>query len=274
MTTTPKRMNEVDGPFGLTVKTILSFSVIDRLYINIPYYYELRSKSGLVLIPDKLIQLSIEYNGRLRILRCKDYGPSTKLLPTLLLSNEDLPLDSMLITFDDDRIYTINAVNALISNAKIHPNTVITIAAWPINILSSDGKRGIAGGPNFRSKLDLNKVGIQYRKTGYVDLILGFFGVLYRKNMFYPYPKEIFDYNSSNDFKTYCSWVDDIWISGYLEYKQIPRWVVGKVPDSNADITKLSNVNALSLDEGESVKQNRDNVYCAEAMRKKYGVWK
>jgi hypothetical protein len=62
--------------------------------------------------------------------------------------------------------------------------------------------------------------------------------------------------------------------SGHLERLNVPRYVIGKVANSRADITPLSNVAALSLDQGESVKQNYDNVFCAEGLKNVFGIWK
>ena len=81
-------------------------ATIDRLYLNIPWAYGIRKKSENVVIPDALLSFMENSNGRLRILRSIDYGPATKLLPTLLLPDDELPQNSIIITFDDDRIYT------------------------------------------------------------------------------------------------------------------------------------------------------------------------
>jgi hypothetical protein len=275
MTTTPKRLKEISGPFGQTLKNLLSFAQLDRLYLNVPWQYGVRQKSENVTLSNELLQMIESSRGKLRILRSVDYGPATKLLPTLLLPDSELPPNSMIITFDDDRIYTANAVKALVEHGVRRPDTVITIAAWPISILSANGKRGKRGGPNFQSRIPRGQEGVQYAKTGLVDLILGFYGVLYRKR-FFTKPTldlELFNYAAKEEFSKYCAWVDDIWFSGHLERLKIPKYTIGNVRDTRAGITSLSNVNALSLDQGESVKQNHDNVLCAEAMRNMYGIW-
>jgi hypothetical protein len=102
---------------------------------------------------------------------------------------------------------------------------VISIAAWPISILSSSGKRGMKNGPNFNSKL-IYVQGSQFTKAGPVDLILGFFGVLYRKKFFlsnidienknFVPDNLVFNYTKRPEFLKYCAWVDDIWLSGHL----------------------------------------------------------
>ena len=133
------------------------------------------------------------------------------------------------------------------------PNTVITVAAWPISILSSNGKRGKQGGPNFYSTLPSGKEGIQYLKSGPIDLILGFYGVAYRKHFFYKslqIDPLLFSYAKRPEFATHCTYVDDIWFSGHLERLRVPRYVIGKVDDSKAGVTPLTNVDALSLDQG------------------------
>ena len=130
---------------------------------------------------------------------------------------------------------------------------MITVAAWPISILSSNGKRGKQGGPNFHTTIPPGKEGIQYQKAGPTDLILGFYGVAYRKHFFYKslqIDPLLFSYTKRPEFTTHCTYVDDIWLSGHLERLHIPRHVIGKVEDSKAGVTPLTNVDALSLDQG------------------------
>jgi len=275
MTTTPWRLESINTDLGTTINTLLSFQRIDRLYLNIPWKYGLRSESVTnVSIPDKLLEMVNASTGRLRVQRTLDYGPSTKLLPLLLLRDDELPPDTIIITFDDDRIYTQDAVDVLYREAMEKPSMVIAIAAWGVGILSSNGRRGRPGGPNFHSHIPHSRHGVQYVKAGLVDIICGFFGVAYRKRFFtQPFSSDIFNYTAHPSFLQHCAWVDDIWFSGHLERLNIPRHVVGKVPNTKAEPSGLSNTKALSLDKGESVKQNFDNVECADAMRKVYGVW-
>ena len=287
MSTTPVRLKEINGALGLTLSRLLSFSILDKIYLNIPWEYSLRTKHEKVKLSLDLLAFVDKANGRLVILRCHDYGPSTKLLPLLLLSDSELPPESTIITFDDDRLYQETAVKALIDESIIRPGSVITIAAWPIGILSSTGKRGRPGGPDFSSRIKQGSEGVQYKKAGQVDLVLGFFGVLYKKMYFYTKKesttkgisilgpdKLLFDYSTRADFSNHCTWVDDIWFSGHLERLNITKYAVGKKDDTAADITKLSHMSGLSvLREDQTAKQNDDNVICAEAMRKEFGIW-
>lgn len=105
MTTTPKRLKEIKGPFGETLKTLLNHEILNKIYLNIPWVYDIRNKSENITLSVDLLKFVSNSKGRLVVLRCIDYGPSTKLLPLLSLSNHELPLDTMIITFDDDRLY-------------------------------------------------------------------------------------------------------------------------------------------------------------------------
>jgi hypothetical protein len=247
MTTTPKRLDTINGPFGETLKKLLSYRLLNKMYLNIPWVYNIRKKSENITLSIDLLKFVENSKGRLVILRCLDYGPSTKLLPLLHLSNEELPLDAMIITFDDDRLYRSTAIQALVESAVKYPDSVITIAAWPINILSSNGKRGMKNGPNFNTKLISGSEGTQYSKSGPVDLILGFFGVLYRKKFFseknidiekdkekndFVVDISLFNYSKRPEFLRYCAWVDDIWFSGHLERLNVGRYVIGKKDDT------------------------------------------
>ena len=273
LTTTLSRMQTVNGSFGLCLKNLIGMELLDRIYVNVPWAYGVRRKEDNFSIPNELITLSESSSGKLRILRCDDYGPSTKLLPILRLPPSEIPPSTMIITFDDDRLYTIDAIRALVEFGRKFPTYAITIAAWPISILSAHGKRGKPGGPIFSSSITSHRAGIQYVREGPVDLVLGFYGVLYRASFFQNY-SDIFNYTRNPVFVTSCAWVDDIWFSGHLERLRITKYTIGNVEKTRSGITDLSNVEALSLDHGESVKQNHDNVLCAQALRHEYGVWR
>ena len=276
ITSTPKRLREINGALGDTLKRLLSFKSLDMIYLNIPWSYGMRKRDENYKLSSDMETFLAMADGRLTILRCRDYGPSTKLLPLLLLSEAELSVNATIITFDDDRLYEESAIQALVDESRENPDASVAIAAWPIDILSSNGRRGKVGGPDFKSRIPEKNHGIQYIKRGPTDLVLGFFGVLYKKRFFSNGTSpdaHLFSYSVRPEFLTHCAWVDDIWFSGHLERLNISKLVVGKKAGTSADPTKLSNVDALSLEKGESVKQNHDNVLCAEAMRKEYGIW-
>lgn len=322
MTTTPVRLKEIEGDLGHCLRLLLAMPRLDRLYLNVPWSYELRGASisdtksssaahaagpgTNITLPAALLSLAKGSQGRLHIIRCKDYGPATKLLPTLLQSNHNVPPDSILITFDDDRLYTAAAVDTLVNNSLARPDTAISIAAWSVSILSSTGRRGFPRGPDFYTAVPPQLEGLQYVKEGRVDLINGFYGVAYRKNMFFEQERvldhgrshsrsqshghgrawewergggvvirDLFNYSASPALEKHCKMVDDIWFSGHLERLGVPRIVVGRTTlEIRAHPSGLSNMGVLSL-EGvrESARQNEDNVRCAKAMRDIWGIW-
>lgn len=273
LTTSAARLFATSDGLTKCLLNLLSLTALHRIYLNIPWSYGIRQKTKAIDVPERLVALANRTNGRLRILRCEDYGPATKLLPLLNLPVDELPMDSILITFDDDRMYTVNGVESLVRHSLAKPDTAITIAAWSISILSAHGIRGKRNGPTFHSQIRPPKVeGQQFKTAGYVDLVLGFYGVAYRK-YFFANHSELFDYGAHPHFSANCAWVDDIWFSGHLERLGIPKFTIGNVEDSRADITDLNHVGALSKDHGESVKQNHDNVICAESMREVWGIW-
>ena len=130
LTTVPWRMSQT-SEIKQTIDSLLAIQKIDRIYINIPWTYGVRTKSATnVSVPDLLLAYNKDTNGRVRVNRCDDYGPATKLLPLLLLADDELPTGAAIIAFDDDRIYTQGAVDALLAEASRHPSDVIAIAAW------------------------------------------------------------------------------------------------------------------------------------------------
>lgn len=295
MTTTPVRLKEIEGDLGRCLQQLLAMPRLDRLYLNVPWSYELRGAKisdtrnmsafaagpgPNITLPAALLSLAKSSQGRLRIRRCKDYGPATKLLPTLLQPNYNVPSNSILITFDDDRLYTAAAIDTLVNNSLARPDTAISIAAWSVSILSSRGRRGLPHGPDFFSVVPPQMEGMQYVKEGRVDLINGFYGVAYRKSMFlergsHVWRRELFNYSANPAFEKHCKMVDDIWFSGHLERLGVPRVVVGpSTLDIRAHPSALSNMGGLSLEGAkESERQNEDNVRCAKAMRDMWGIW-
>jgi len=91
MTTVPSRINDCKE----TLISILDSSrKVDEICINIPYK---TSKGEKYKIPKWLEKLK-----NVKIYRvCKDFGPSTKLLPTLKREEKD----TIIIVIDDDVIY-------------------------------------------------------------------------------------------------------------------------------------------------------------------------
>lgn len=190
MTTTPVRLKHLPQ----TVASILSQTLLPTcVQINVPHvcerypedtYDEDELRAVTKLFANSLVML--------RIVRCKDYGPITKLVPTL----QDCTTDYIL-TIDDDIVYPEQMIEHLYMAAN---DSVAT---------------GISGFVIDRKTAKLLPVN---RQT-YVHVLEGYAGVLYPARAFAQRAKgmtfmEYIDITSEKDKN--CRFSDDIIISNWL----------------------------------------------------------
>ena len=115
LTTTPYRIDTIkpvlDAIFRQSIKPT-------RVYVNVPYIFKRENRE--YVIPEWL-----KSYPNIIINRTKDYGPGTKLIATL--EKEDEP-NTVIITFDDDKIYPKHVVRDLVNQYLSDPssNKVIT----------------------------------------------------------------------------------------------------------------------------------------------------
>lgn len=111
ITTTPDKISKIKP----VLNSILDQTVkIDQIALNIPYSY-----NGVDY------QIPEEFKKFVSIYRCgMDYGPGTKLIPTLLREDE---CGTIIITLDDDQIYGKDFIEKLIYESKKNPNNAIYI---------------------------------------------------------------------------------------------------------------------------------------------------
>ena len=112
LTTTPKRIAHV----RTVIDSLLAQSKkADTIILNIPNIF-FRSNEGYT-IPEDIEAL--EKEGKIAINRCNDFGPATKLIPSLSLVEEP---DDIIITVDDDHIYPNEMVESLANAMEQNPN--------------------------------------------------------------------------------------------------------------------------------------------------------
>ena len=187
LTTTPSRI------FKLKPTLISLFDQtkqVEKIIINIPY----RSLKGQeYVIPKWLRSLKNVYINRCEI----DYGPATKLLPTLLLN---ISPKTRIIVVDDDVIYGSNLVENFVKAYEEKKCAITTFGntfdlpeEWPTFLRINRGSK-------------------------YVDMVMGHNGFLVTPEMFSP---SVF-YQTPE-----CQWVDDVWFSGSLLQNEIPIYSLG-----------------------------------------------
>ena len=178
---------------------------------------------------------------------------ASKLLHTM--QQPEINDEDIVITFDDDRIYPADIVQALVAAAGQHPDKVIATAGWAADRFGGAGRELTAMGEPRQPLADA------FLKEGFIDVVIGACGTLYRKAFF---DEQWLDYDG---FAAECTFVDDVWFSGQLERKLVERWLlVRKDPARSA----LNEVEALSDRKAERA---RNDTACFNTLREAHGIW-
>ena len=202
---------------------ILNQTVLpDALYVNIPYFSS-REQRPYVLPPSLLSYLSSlpeKFRSLVNINHClPDYGPATKLIPTL---QAEQPVDpsTLVVTVDDDLIYPPFYLASMISAARRYPNAALGLKGYTLGGRGGGGGgEGEAGGSHHdnytyhgshTSASDIS-----------VDALGGFVGAAYRVGFF--------DLARLTDYASHSAgafFVDDDWIGSALAAAGVERIVL------------------------------------------------
>ena len=115
LTTIPPRLPKLEK-----VLRALTTQAVDVVYLNLPYVC---TKTGTKYDP---LPEFLKGMDKLRIRRCEDYGPLTKLLPTL---ENELDPSTVIIICDDDMLYQGRGW-ALELAAAVDSTTAASYATW------------------------------------------------------------------------------------------------------------------------------------------------
>ena len=117
LSTVPERL--ADGLLEPTIQTLLRQTVVLPIVVAVPWH----SKR----FPDKSYHVPGWLNNTrgVHVVRCEDWGPSTKLIAALDIVNEG---DGIIITVDDDTLYHPRMVENLLRYAALLPDAAIAHA--------------------------------------------------------------------------------------------------------------------------------------------------
>lgn len=216
LTTIPGRYNKLKR----TLKSLEAQDIkLDAIYLGIPERSR-RLNIEYPTIPDDIKELCT-------IVPCAhDYGPLTKIAGALQMEQDP---ETIIITFDDDVIYSPNLVATLLTRHKEFPQSAI-------------GSSGILLGYGFPFYSTVNNGNNSWNSlTGFaipekgrsVDILCGFSSVLYIRK-FFPHANNLhedFLKLPLSDNDVYFN--DDVMISAYLSAHNIERRIVPKVPPPN-----------------------------------------
>ncbi|SFL68431.1 hypothetical protein [Shimia aestuarii] len=142
-----------------------------KIVLNVPDE-SLREDEPYV-IPEALSGLAF-----LEIRRGRDWGPATKLIPTLL----DAAPDQVIVVVDDDRIYPRDFLETFEKGMADHPNTALTMAGWVVPEDYLDRPTTILS--NILQKPSAPVRGHRQRRLFPVDVFMGVFGYAVQPRFF------------------------------------------------------------------------------------------
>lgn len=197
LTTIPERLS-YNHPLGL-IRVI--YSLMNMKYDNYEIHFnipKINKKTGVeYIIPDWLSEL----NGRekLRIFRTEDYGPATKLYPTIQRITDP---NQLIIVVDDDLLYESRLIDGHLILREKNDNVV-----WGFAGLNNQGEK-------FGDARDRFVIGVNHDVR--VGIIEHYKSVSYRRKFFED------DFNEEFLSK---GWADDHLVSAYMGMKNIVKMV-------------------------------------------------
>lgn len=199
LTTVPSRLNHPNEAFGMkpVIERLTTLSYDNyEVHLNIPFF---NKKSGEeYIVPDWLTNFS---SPKLKIFRTEDFGPITKILPTLFRINDP---ETIIITVDDDLNYMDGFVEYHLKKREEYPDCAIGFA----------GLTAIDGSCHFCTTV---------KNDVRVKILEGYKTVSYKR---YFFEDDFYEFRHG-------SWNDDIIISAYMGMKNIKKIVVSYDKDTN-----------------------------------------
>jgi hypothetical protein len=200
MTTLPSRIARME----LTIKSLLRQSVRPAIIrINVPH--RSRRENVSYVIPPWLERLR-----SVTIVRGDDYGPATKLIPTLL---ESAP-GARLLVVDDDRIYHPHLVEQMTALSDQHPDVAIAASGWDAPSDLIDRQTTLMATLLGRAPAPIKCTRVRGERE--VDIVQGLSGYVVKPRFFNV--GGIVDYAAAPHAAFF---VDDVWISAHCRARKI-----------------------------------------------------
>jgi len=228
LTTVPERI----GNLGPTIRSLLRQTrPPDEIVLAVPEY-SIREER-LYAVPKYISRWP-----RLRVLRCsKDWGPATKFIPAI---QEELAAgrgNTLILVVDDDRVYPRDALETYLYYSERLPEAALCFrgAAMPSSLDWRDAKMIYAN---------------ELREPRRAAVITGCGSYLIQPGFF---DESLWDYSRAPRGAFY---MDDIWISGCLNRRDVKRYVV---PASAMMRSVLRQHRTLSLHDVPNGRQYNNN---------------
>ncbi len=192
LTTTPRRARHL----GPTLRSLLAQSVAaDRIVLALP---AATRRDGTPYPEPATLNLP----AGVEVLACADEGPATKLLPALAAEPT-----AALVVIDDDVIYPSDFLETLLAAHRAAPSAVV-------------GYRGVELAPGVAFGELTHVFATAVARPTPVDVLFGTWGYLVPPGAL---DGAVADFSGAPEA---VRWVDDVWISGHLARRGVPRMVV------------------------------------------------
>lgn len=263
LTTIPPRFSKI----GPTLKDLLSQRVKPlEIRLNIARQYR-RFPGELPSLPELPEGITVHWCNT-------DYGPATKVLPTL---RDYQDADHDILFCDDDQKYSPTWAQEFLKTRLDQANSAIVGKGYDLmrrplgyryNRQHNRHPRARArhkglGYRSFRASTLTMIKPRPYVAAGHVDILEGYRGALVRPSFF---PKEVFDIPD-------ILWtVDDPWLSGHLERKNVPIWLMNHVP-LPAQPYGAHFSNRLGKYVYKDYGRLKADTACIDYFRETYGIW-
>ncbi len=252
LTSLPSRLPYI----GTTLKSLLRQEKLPaRIRLNLPSFS--RREQTPYVIPDWLKDLqSVE------VIACQDYGPATKLIPSL-----DLPGDAKIVVVDDDRIYPATLIADLNAAADRLGDAAVGLSGWIAPADLTDRPTTILTNIFMTPPVPIRAR--RMRAPQSVDMLQGLSGYLVRPRFFDV--AEMTDYNGAPEAAFF---VDDVWISAHckaLKYV-IPAGRVGYAGRKRKQFYKETSLGRVNRGDGDVNKRNNTIMLRYFAGRWKIGA--
>jgi hypothetical protein len=202
LTTLPSRMDRID----LTVKSLLRQTLSPAIVrVNVPGWS--RRENAPYRIPDWLTSCH-----SVKIARCDDFGPATKLIPSLL----DAAPGQRLLVVDDDRVYHPHFIAQMVAHAEANPGVAIAASGWDAPADLTDRPTTLLATLLARPPAPIKCTRVRGRRA--IDVMQGFSGYLIEPRFFDR--AEVADYSRA---PAAAFFVDDVWISAHC---RVPKMIV------------------------------------------------
>jgi hypothetical protein len=226
-----------------TLESILNQTrVPDEIVLSVPRF-SLRQKKHYE-IPECLGSYS-----RLRILRCaKDWGPATKFIPVIqeeLAANRG---DTLIMVVDDDRIYPRDALETYLYYHRTLPDAALCFrgARMPNDLI------WLRARTIFADKI---------RQPQEVAVITGCGSYFIQPRFF---DERLWDYSGAPSGAFY---MDDIWISGWLDRRKIAKYVVPASAMMRTARAQRGTMTLHDVPDGRRKNNNETIAYFADTWR-------